>query len=86
MTYVTPSRAAKCDCGRSAGAGKRLLGDALASCDVYGSSETDRWTLRDLEAARNLYETNDFELIEEYKGDQWGRAITEQRFRRLKPA
>lgn len=71
---------------RGAGAGKQLLRQALTYCDDYGFKEIDLWTLRGLEAARKLYEANGFQLIEEYQGDQWGRRMTEQRFRRLKPA
>lgn len=71
---------------RGAGAGKRLLGKALTFCDGFGFNAIDLWTIRGLEAARALYEANGFEMIEEYEGDQWGRSITEQRFRRFRPA
>lgn len=71
---------------RGLGAGKRLLGEALSFCDAQGFETVDLWTLRGLEAARALYEANGFQLVEEFEGDQWGRSITEQRFRRHKPA
>lgn len=70
---------------RGIGIGKRLLNEALAFCDKRGFAETHLWTFSGLDAARALYESNGFTLIDEYQGDQWGKMLTEQRFRRLTP-
>ncbi len=69
---------------RGAGAGKALLSHAMEFCDRHGYRETHLWTVRGLDAARRLYETSGFSLVEEYQGDQWGTSVTEQKFvRRL---
>lgn len=65
---------------RGTGTGRALLQAALAHCDATGARETQLWTLRGLVSARRLYERNGFRLAEEYVGDQWGGAVTEQRF------
>jgi len=70
---------------RGKGLGKDLLLKALNHCDGLGFDEIHLWTLKGLEAARVLYEKNGFELVEEYVGDQWGKAVTEQKFIRKRP-
>ncbi|MBZ8133713.1 helix-turn-helix domain-containing GNAT family N-acetyltransferase [Afifella sp. IM 167] len=65
---------------RGAGLGGRLLAEALAFCDARGFAETQLWTFRGLDAARHLYVRHGFVLAEEYRGDQWGREVVEQRF------
>lgn len=70
---------------RGMGLGKILLGKALDHCDRHGFDEIHLWTLKGLDAARALYEKNGFELADEYVGDQWGKAVTEQMFIRKKP-
>ncbi|MEP3049311.1 MAG: bifunctional helix-turn-helix transcriptional regulator/GNAT family N-acetyltransferase [Roseibium sp.] len=70
---------------RGEGLGKKLLQKALLHCDGLGFDEIHLWTLKGLEAARHLYETNDFMLVDEYVGDQWGKAVTEQKFIRKRP-
>lgn len=65
---------------RGKGLGKVLLAKALAHCDRHGFDEIHLWTLKGLEAARALYERNGFVLANEYVGDQWGKAVTEQMF------
>ncbi len=70
---------------RGKGLGKVLLKRALDHCDALGFDEIHLWTLKGLDAARYLYEKNGFELAEEYIGDQWGKAVTEQKFTRRKP-
>lgn len=65
---------------RGKGLGKSLLKCALEHCDRHAFDEIHLWTLKGLEAARALYETNGFDLAEEYVGDQWGKAVTEQKF------
>ncbi|MEQ1953941.1 helix-turn-helix domain-containing GNAT family N-acetyltransferase [Mesorhizobium sp. CN2-181] len=71
------------DAVRGLGIGRRLLSQAVAFCDRQEFGHVDLWTLRGLDAARKLYEDFGFTLAEELVGDQWGREVTEQRFRRL---
>lgn len=65
---------------RGGGTGRRLLSEALSFCDRTGFAETHLWTFRGLDAARHLYETNGFRLVDEQPGRQWGEEVTEQRF------
>ncbi len=62
------------------GVGNRLLERALDFCDKRGFRETHLWTVKGLDAARRLYEKNDFVLAEEFYGDQWGANVFEQKF------
>jgi DNA-binding MarR family transcriptional regulator/GNAT superfamily N-acetyltransferase len=70
---------------RGSGLGRRLLEKALRHCDRHGFAEIQLWTLKGLEAARKLYELNGFTLADEYVGDQWGKAVVEQKFIRKRP-
>ena len=70
---------------RGSGAGRKLLSAALAFVDALAFAETHLWTFRGLDAARHLYETHGFSLIEERVGDQWGSEVLEQRFVRVRP-
>ena len=70
---------------RGKGLGKALLQKALDHSDSLGFDEIHLWTLKGLDAARVLYERNGFTLAEEYVGDQWGKAVTEQKFIRKRP-
>ncbi|MBO6891123.1 MAG: MarR family transcriptional regulator [Roseibium sp.] len=65
---------------RGKGLGKVLLKKAIDHCDDLGFQEIHLWTLKGLDAARSLYERAGFELADEYIGDQWGKAVTEQMF------
>ncbi|RTL47965.1 MAG: MarR family transcriptional regulator [Rhodocyclaceae bacterium] len=66
--------------GRGHGVGKRLLKTAVDFCKSAGFSSITLWTFRGLDAARHLYEQAGFELMEEVKAAQWGKAVWEQRF------
>jgi DNA-binding MarR family transcriptional regulator/GNAT superfamily N-acetyltransferase len=68
------------EAARGSGAGKALLEEALDFCDSSGYRETWLWTVKGLDAARRLYENHGFELAEEYRGDQWGSEVIEQKF------
>jgi DNA-binding MarR family transcriptional regulator/GNAT superfamily N-acetyltransferase len=68
---------------RGAGVGKRLLAEALAFCDAQGFASVQLWTFDGLTAARRLYETHGFRLVEQWTGEQWGKAMVEQRFERV---
>jgi len=70
---------------RGRGAGRKLLGAALAQADDQGFAETHLWTFSGLSAARHLYESHGFVCVEERPGDQWGREVMEQRFVRTRP-
>ncbi len=65
---------------RGSGLGRQLLDKALRHCDDKGFDEVHLWTLKGLDPARRLYERNGFELAQEYEGDQWGKAVMEQKF------
>ncbi|CAN7640346.1 bifunctional helix-turn-helix transcriptional regulator/GNAT family N-acetyltransferase [Rhizobium sp. LjRoot254] len=65
---------------RGSGTGRRLLARAIEFCDAYGFDEIHLWTFKGLDAARKLYESVGFEVIEEWSGEQWGQQLTEQRF------
>lgn len=67
-----------------AGIGMRLLDQALKFADQEGFEQVHLWTLKGLDAARELYERQGFVLADEYRGDQWGADITEQKFIRVK--
>ncbi len=71
---------------RGAGIGKALICEAMAFCDARGFRETQLWTFEGLDAARHLYEKHGFVLAEEYRGDQWGKVVLEQRFVRARRA
>jgi len=68
---------------RGAGVGRRLLRRALDFCDARKVPAIQLWTFRGLDAARRLYESEGFELAEEYPGRQWGEQVFEQRFVRI---
>jgi len=38
------------------------------------------WTFEGLHAARHLYEKSGFQLVEQYRGTQWGTEVNEQQF------
>lgn len=65
---------------RGMGIGRRLLNEALSHCDARGAASVYLWTFSGLDAARHLYESAGFRLVEQVKARQWGKAVTEQRF------
>ncbi|WP_415151602.1 GNAT family N-acetyltransferase [Piscinibacter sp.] len=71
---------------RGAGAGRRLMQEAIAFCDRCGFAAIQLWTFKGLDAARRLYESFGFELADEKAGNQWGNTVTEQRFVRAAPS
>lgn len=70
---------------RGRGLGKDLMRRAMEHCDAQGFAETHLWTLKGLDTARALYEAFGFTLAEEYRGDQWGKEVIEQKFVRPRP-
>ncbi|WP_118183579.1 bifunctional helix-turn-helix transcriptional regulator/GNAT family N-acetyltransferase [Paraburkholderia phosphatilytica] len=69
---------------RGTGMGRALMSRAMAFVDRH-YEETYLWTFKGLDAARHLYESWGFQLTDEFAGSQWGTAVTEQRFRRIRP-
>lgn len=62
------------------GVGGRLLAAALDFCRQKGYRRVYLWTFRGLDCARHLYEKNGFQLLTQFTGTQWGKAVEEQRF------
>ncbi|MDG2676058.1 GNAT family N-acetyltransferase [Vibrio sp. 1733] len=67
---------------RGCGLGKQILNSALAFTDAQGFVQINLWTFSGLNAARYLYESQGFALVEEKLGLQWGIEVLEQRFTR----
>jgi GNAT superfamily N-acetyltransferase len=65
---------------RGHGIGKMLLEEAVEFCRKVKFSGVYLWTFAGLEPARYLYEKCGFRLCEQCEGNQWGRAVTEQKF------
>jgi DNA-binding MarR family transcriptional regulator/GNAT superfamily N-acetyltransferase len=65
---------------RGTGTGRRLLSAALDFVDEKCFAAAHLWTFSGLDAARHLYESHGFVLVEERPGTQWGMEILEQRF------
>lgn len=70
---------------RGAGMGRRLLTEAISFCDDHRFPEIELWTFAGLDAARHLYESCGFVLVEERRGTQWGTEVMEQRYIRRRP-
>ncbi len=68
------------DALRGKGVGGRLIDVAIDFCRSRGYGKVYLWTFAGLGAARHLYEKAGFELVEQFKGDQWGTEVEEQRF------
>jgi len=65
---------------RGRGVGNRLMDTAIGFCREKGYPKVYLWTFEGLDAARHLYEKFEFELVEQFTGDQWGTEVEEQRF------
>jgi GNAT superfamily N-acetyltransferase len=65
---------------RGKGVGNQLISTAVGFCRSRGYRRVYLWTFEGLNAARHLYEKNDFKLVDQHKGSQWGREVKEQRF------
>lgn len=68
------------DAVRGQGVGRQLIEQAVEWCHERHYRSIYLWTFEGLLAARHLYEQAGFTLVEEHTGDQWGAAVTEQRF------
>lgn len=65
---------------RGKGFGNQLISTAMAFCRSQRYKRVYLWTFEGLNAARHLYEKTGFRLVEQHKGNQWGREVNEQRF------
>ncbi len=74
------------DALRSGGWGRRLMSQAMGFCQRRGYDKVYLWTFEGLHAARHLYESAGFTLMEQHRGTQWGTEVNEQRFERRAPA
>ncbi|WP_316154637.1 bifunctional helix-turn-helix transcriptional regulator/GNAT family N-acetyltransferase [Cupriavidus sp. BIC8F] len=69
------------DALRGSGVGRQLMSHAMKFVDER-YRETYLWTFKGLDAARHLYESFGFQLVDESEGTQWGTRVIEQRFSR----
>jgi GNAT superfamily N-acetyltransferase len=65
---------------QDAGLGKRLISLAVQFCRDKKYPKIFLWTFEGLEAARRLYERQNFRLCESHEIEQWGQRIKEQKF------
>jgi GNAT superfamily N-acetyltransferase len=65
---------------RGTGIGRELITGAVDFCREAGHRKVYLWTFEGLHAARHLYESAGFRLVEMLKGSRWGVEVTEQRF------
>ena len=70
------------DAIRGQGIGNKLLKGAVDFVQTCGYQTTYLWTFSGLNAARHLYEAQNFCLVQESPGNQWGSVVNEQRFER----
>ena len=70
---------------RGQGLGRQLLGRALEFANARKYRHTYLWTFDGLHAARHLYESHGFRLLQEGPGTQWGTEVREQKFVRNLP-
>ena len=65
---------------QNAGLGKELISQAVEFCREKKFPKVFLWTFAGLDAARRLYERENFRLSEAHDVDQWGQNIKEQKF------
>ena len=65
---------------RGTGFGHRLLACATDFCRSRNYGSVYLWTFEGLGAARHLYETYGFRMVQQQRGTQWGHEVNEQRF------
>ena len=62
------------------GIGKRLMDHAVAFCKKNGYKKILLWTFKTLHAAKAVYLSHGFKIIDERKVDYWGKHLCEQLF------
>lgn len=70
---------------RARGTGRGLMNAALSFLDAAGYGKCFLTTFAGLDAARHLYESAGFRLLQEAPSTTWGRRVLEQRFERVRP-
>ena len=60
-----------------------MISDAVEFCKKMQYPKIFLWTFEGLDAARRLYEDQNFRLSEIHEVKQWGQQITEQKFERV---
>lgn len=65
---------------RGRGFGRKLMENAVRFCRQNRYPRVYLWTFQGLDAARHLYESFGFCLVQEQKGAQWGTKVIEQKF------
>lgn len=65
---------------KGTGAGNHLMKEAIDFCNLLSLKKVYLWTFQGLEPAKHLYQKFGFDLVEEFKGTQWGTTVTEQRY------
>ena len=65
---------------RGIGMGRKLMETAMSYCERRGMEKAFLWTVKDLEAARPLYEKFGFSLVETNAHFLWGRHIVEEKW------
>ncbi len=68
------------DKARGTGIGARLIDLAMDFCRQQNYRRVYLHTFAGLEAARHLYESIGFKLVDTQSGDQWGTRVDEQRY------
>ncbi len=64
---------------RGSGIGRQLMLQAMQFVDQR-FKQTYLWTFKGLDAARHLYESYGFKLMQQHEGSQWGTHVIEQQF------
>ena len=65
---------------QNAGLGNKLISQAVEFCRKKRYPKVFLWTFEGLDAARRLYQRQNFRLSEAHQVNQWGRHIKEQKF------
>lgn len=65
---------------RGLGFGKKLVETCIAYCNDKNYSKVFLWTVKELDAARHLYEKFDFYITETKEHFLWGKNIVEERW------
>jgi GNAT superfamily N-acetyltransferase len=65
---------------RRRGLGRRLMNEALRFCRQRGYNSVCLWTVSELKAAAQLYESTGFRRTEEKTHRIWGQLLTEEKY------
>jgi len=65
---------------RGSGWGRKLITTSVDFCIEKRYPQIYLWTFEGLHAARQLYESLGFRLVQQHKGRQWGTEVNEQQF------